>query len=104
MRTELGDNRTGRFTPTSLVAALDVVAEILDEAGMDRIELVTFTRGRVSSQPMELTEGERIARLLGLDSPVDHRMFVPGHTLWTGDVGGLEVQARSSLRQVVGAI
>jgi hypothetical protein len=89
-------------TDSATLLALDVVVEILHEIGPDRVELVTFTRDRVSLQPADLTEGEQIARTLGLDSPLD-RMFVPGHTLWTGQVHGLEAQVRSQLRQPVGA-
>lgn len=88
----------------TIVRALDVVAGILNAVGIDRVELVTFTRDRISLQPADLNEGEQIARVLGLDSPLDHRMFVPGHTLWTGVVEGLEVQVRSVLRQPIGAI
>lgn len=94
------------MTPSAsapLVDALDVVAAILNEVGTDRIDLVTFTRDRISLQPADLAEGEQIARTLGLDSPLDHRMFVPGHTLWTGQVDGLEVQVRSVLRRTMGA-
>ncbi len=54
--------------------------------GADRIELVTVTSNRVSLQPTHLKEGEQIARELGLDVPLDHRMFVPGNTMWTGEV------------------
>lgn len=90
-------------TSTALVGTLDVVAAILNQVGPDRVEPVTFTRDRVSLQPADLNEGEQIARVLGLDSPLDHRMFVPGHTLWTGVVEGLEVQVRSALRQPIGA-
>lgn len=86
-----------------LLVVLDAVAAILDQLGPDRVELVTFTSDRVSLQPADLADGERIARVLGLDSPLDHRMFVPGHTLWTGEVDGLEVQVRSVLRQTMGA-
>ena len=86
-----------------LLDTLDVVAGILNAVGTDRVELVTFTRDRVSLQPADLNEGEQIARVLGLDSPLDHRMFVPGHTLWTGSIDGLEVQVRSVLRQIAGA-
>lgn len=52
-------------------------------------------------QPVHINRGEQIARTLGCDSPLDHRMFVPGHTLWTGECDGLEVQVRSALRQMV---
>lgn len=73
----------------------------LDLVGADRIELVTVTRNRVSLQPTHLKEGEEIARALGLDVPLDHRMFVPGNTVWTGERDGLEVQVRSVLRRAV---
>jgi hypothetical protein len=80
---------------------LRAASRILDLVGADRIELVTVTGNRVSLQPTHLKEGEEIARTLGLDVPLDHRMFVPGNTLWTGIVDGLEVQVRSVLRRAV---
>lgn len=86
---------------TSPLVALDVVAAVLDAVGSGRVELVTFTRDRISLHPVNLDDGEEIARALGCDLPLDHRMFVPGHTLWTGVVDGTEVQVRSALRQVV---
>jgi hypothetical protein len=52
-------------------------------------------------QPSHLADGEAIARSLGLDLPMDHRMFVPGHTLWCGERDDLEVQVRSVLREAV---
>lgn len=69
--------------------------------GPDRIELVTVAKDRICLLPTDLAEGEEIARALGCDLPLDHRMFVPGHTLWTGTRYGLEIQVRSVLRQVV---
>lgn len=86
---------------TSLLVALDVVAAVLTTIGPGRVELVTYTRDRISLHPVNLDDGEEIARTLGCDLPLDHRMFVPGHTLWTGLVDGMEVQVRSVLRQVV---
>jgi hypothetical protein len=83
-------------------AALRVVAGVTETVGQERIELVTFTRDRVCVQPRILTDGEQIARALGLDFPIDQRMFVPGHTLWTGVVQGLEIQVRGALRQLTG--
>lgn len=80
---------------------LRAASRFLDLVGPDRIELVTVTRDRVSLQPTHLKEGEKIARELGLDIPVDYRMFVPGNTLWTGERDGLEVQVRSVLRRAV---
>jgi hypothetical protein len=96
------------YSPTQtdrspLLVVLDIVAAVLDRIGSDRIELVTLTRNRLSLQPADLAEGEQIAQVLGLDSPLDHRMFVPGHTLWCGQVHGLEVQVRSVLRVPAGA-
>ena len=79
----------GGRTEEGLARVLDVVAQTLRTVGEDRIELVTITRDRVSLQPVHLKEGEQIAQVLGLDLPLDHRMFVPGHTLWTGEVEDL---------------
>ncbi|MFC8797264.1 hypothetical protein ACFT2C_06000 [Promicromonospora sp. NPDC057138] len=78
---------------------MDVADDALRAVGPDHIEIVTFSRGRICLQPVNLDDGEQIARTLGCDFPLDHRMFVPGHTLWTGQMGGLEVQVRSVLRQ-----
>lgn len=75
---------------------------LLADIGMSRIELVTFTSDRLCLHPADLEEGEQIARAVGCDFPLDHRVFVPGHTLWTGIVDGLEVQIRSVLRQPAG--
>lgn len=87
-----------------LTRAMGVAAEMVRAVGPERIEIVTLTRGRICLQPAVLNEGERIALALGCDLPLDHRMFVPGHTLWTGSIDGLEVQVRSALRQLSGAI
>jgi hypothetical protein len=80
---------------------LRAASRFLDIVGANHIELVTITANRVSLQPADLNEGEQIARTLGLTTPLDHRMFVPGNTLWTGERDNLEVQVRSVLRQVV---
>lgn len=80
---------------------LAAASQFLDLVGPDRIELVTVTANRVSLLPADLKEGEQIARTLGLTVPLDHRMFVPGNTVWTGERDDLEVQIRSVLRQVV---
>lgn len=84
-----------------LTLAMDVAAAAVRAVGPEHIEIVTFTRGRICLQPADLNRGEQIARTLGCDLPLDHRMFVPGHTLWTGELDGLEVQVRSVLRRTV---
>lgn len=84
-----------------LMLAMGIAAESLRLVGPGLVEILTFTRGRICLQPTDLNQGERLARILGCESPLDHRMFVPGHTLWTGERNGLEVQVRSALRQVV---
>ena len=89
--------------PDLLTFAMGIVADSLRTVGPDLVEIVTLTRGRICLQPVDLNRGEQIAHALGCDFPLDHRMFVPGHTLWTGVVEGLEVQVRSVLRQTVGA-
>jgi hypothetical protein len=86
---------------TGIDDGLIAAARFLDLVGADHIELVTVTPNRVSLQPADLNQGEQIARLLGLTMPIDHRMLVPGNTLWTGDRDGFEVQVRSVLRGVV---
>ena len=94
-----------RTTPRSaeqsddLIRAIDHAKAAVSEVGAHRIEVVTITRNRMCLHPSHLADGEAIARSLGLDLPMDHRMFVPGHTLWTGEVESLEVQVRSVLRQ-----
>lgn len=80
---------------------LQAASRIVDVVGRDRIELVTITRDRICLQPARLDDGESIAKALGCDVPFDHQMFVPGHTMWTGQRDGLEVQVRSVLRQAV---
>jgi hypothetical protein len=85
---------------TGINDGLIAAARFLDLVGKDRIELVTVTPNRVSLQPTNLNQGEQIAGLLGLTMPIDHRMFVPGNMLWTGERDGFEVQVRSVLRQV----
>jgi hypothetical protein len=80
---------------------LSTASRISALVGADRIELVTVARNRVSFQPTHLKEGEQIARELGLNVPLDYRMFAPGNTLWTGELDGFEVQVRSVLRRAV---
>lgn len=98
------DTNAGTDTGATIGHALALAARLLADIGMSRIELVTFTSDRLCLHPADLTEGEQIARAVGCDFPLDHRMFVPGHTLWTGIVDGLEVQIRSVLRQSVGLL
>ncbi|WP_125778125.1 hypothetical protein [Antribacter gilvus] len=95
--------RTTTEQVSPLRLALSAAYEALSLAGDGRIELVTVTRGRLCLQPTVLADGEAIARSLGCDVPLDHRMLVPGHTLWTGVRDGLEVQVRSVLRRPLGA-
>lgn len=91
-----------RPTPVDdLTHALGNAFTAICAIGPDRIELVTVTKNRICLHPADLQEGEEIARALGCDLALDHRMFVPGHTLWTGTLYGLEIQVRSVLRQVV---
>ncbi|WP_460887984.1 hypothetical protein [Promicromonospora xylanilytica] len=87
--------------PDPLTLALGVAFDTVRTVGPERIEIVTLTRGRICLQPTNLNEGEQIAHTLGCDLPLDHRMFVPGHTLWAGERDGLEVQIRSALRRTV---
>ncbi len=84
-----------------LTRALGDALTAIRALGPNRIELVTVTKDRISLQPTDLEDGQQIAHALGCDLPLDHRMFVPGHTLWTGTRYGLEIQVRSVLRQVV---
>jgi hypothetical protein len=90
-------------TPERLDHAMDIARGITAAVGTERIELVTLTRDRICLQPTAMDDGEQIAHTIGCDLPIDHRMFVPGHTLWTGDIDGLEVQVRSALRAPAGA-
>lgn len=84
-----------------LTQALSDALNAIRAVGPNRIELVTVTKNRICLQPADLDDGEQIAHALGCDLPLDHRMFVPGHTLWTGTRHGLEIQVRSVLRQVI---
>lgn len=88
----------------SLARALEVVGEALAKIGLDRVEAVTLTRHRISVSPIDLADGEQIARLLGCTSPLDNRMLTPGFTNWSGDVAGFEVHVRARLRQPAGAL
>jgi hypothetical protein len=99
VRSSLDDG--ARTAMDQLMFAMAVTADAVRVVGSDRIEIVTLTRGRICFQPVDINRGEQIARTLGCDSPLGHRMFVPGHTLWTGERDGLEVQVRSALRQMV---
>lgn len=84
--------------PDELGHVMDVARRITSSIGNERIELITMTRDRICLQPTRMDDGERIARAIGCDLPLDHRMLVPGHTLWTGDIDCMEVQVRSVLR------
>ncbi|MBE1878708.1 hypothetical protein [Myceligenerans pegani] len=83
--------------------AIRATSRLLRETGTHLIEVVTITRARLGLQPRHLRDGQSIAQELGLDLPLDHQMFVPGHTVWTGDRYGLEVQVRAELRRPDGA-
>jgi hypothetical protein len=101
------DTEVARGHATSagtILHAFAAAEEAITQIGEQRIELVTLTSGRVSIQPVNLHDGEDIARSLGLTLPIDHRMFIPGHTVWSGDLFGLEVQVRAALRQPIGAL
>lgn len=89
--------------PDQLDPAIGVLRAALDQVGADRIALATLARGWVCMQPVRLEDGEQIARGLGCTNPLDHRLLVPGHTLWTGTSDGLELQVRSALRDSVRA-
>jgi hypothetical protein len=73
---------------------------------MTQSQKVTNREDRAGTvvRALDVVAGILNAVVLGLDSALDHRMFVPGHTLWTGSIDGLEVQVRSVLRQAVGAV
>lgn len=87
-----------RLPVDDLTRALGDAFAAIRAVGPNRIELVTVTKDRICLQPADLADGEQIAHALGCDLPLDHRMFVPGHTLWTGTRHGLEIQVRSALR------
>lgn len=93
--------RAGGSVPDQLDPAMTVLRGVLDRIGTDRIALATLARGWVCVQPVRLDDGEQIARTLGCTNPLDHRLLVPGHTLWTGTREGLELQVRSALRDPV---
>lgn len=87
--------------PDPLTLAMDIAFETVETVGPERIEIVTLTRDRICLQPVDLNQGEQIAHVLGCELPLDHRMFVPGHTLCAGERDGLEIQIRSVLRRTV---
>jgi hypothetical protein len=100
VQSALATSSEGRC-PMDIGDGLSAALRILALVGADRVALVTVARDRVSFQPTHLKEGEQIARELGLVVPVDRRIFVPGNTLWTGELDGFEVQVRSVLRRAV---
>lgn len=88
----------------SLERVFGVVVQTLAMIGEERIAAVQYTRDRISLEPKHLAEGEEIARTLGCTSPLDHRILTPGFTDWTGEVEGLEVHVRATLRRPAGAL
>lgn len=78
--------------------AIAVLQGALKDVGPARVTMATLARGWVCLQPVDLADGEQIAATLGCRTPLDHRLLVPGHTLWSGHRDGLELQVRSSLR------
>ncbi|GAB3164115.1 hypothetical protein GCM10027059_19600 [Myceligenerans halotolerans] len=87
-----------------LLRSLETAAALVSAAGRDQVAMVTTARGWLCVQPRDLSDGERIAHLLGCDAPLDHRLLVPGYTLWTGHREGLEVQVRAQLRDPASAL
>lgn len=87
----------------ALLRSLETAADIVRKAGRDQVAMITTARSWLCVQPRDLSDGERIADLLGCDTPLDHRLLVPGCTLWSGQRDGLEVQVRSRLRDLAGA-
>jgi hypothetical protein len=72
-----------------------VLAEILEALGEDRIAGLTILRGAVRIEPSSLSDGEVIARELGLTDGVVQHLATPAIKDWSGTVAGLECHVRS---------
>ncbi|MCF4122063.1 hypothetical protein L1785_13855 [Antribacter sp. KLBMP9083] len=95
---------TKQGSESSLARTFGVVVEAVSKIGLERIGSITLTPDRISLVPRHLTEGEEIAKALGCNSPLDHHILTPGFTDWTGQVSGLEVHVRATLRRPEGAL
>ncbi|MBE1877756.1 hypothetical protein [Myceligenerans pegani] len=93
------ENAMNTREPDPLDPAIGVLHGALAEIGAGQIAMATLARGWICLQPVRLDDGEQIAHILGCTNPLDHRLLVPGHTLWTGTRDELEIQVRSSLRK-----
>jgi hypothetical protein len=81
-----------------LPEVLHMLAELFSDLGPDRVAGMSVHYGNVRIQPSELTDGEAIARSLGLDSAWDNHAVIPAFTDWSGDVNGVEVHVHGALR------
>lgn len=69
--------------------------EILETLGEERVAGLTILRGSVRIEPSRLSDGEVIARELGLTEGVIQRLATPAVADWSGTVAGLECHVRS---------
>ena len=72
-----------------------VLAEILETLGEHRVAGMTILRGSVRIEPSQLSDGEVIARQLGLTEGMVQQLATPAITDWSGTVAGLECHVRS---------
>lgn len=78
-----------------LLTMFVVLTEILETLGEHRVAGLTILRGVVRIEPSSLSDGEVIARELGLTDGIVHQLVTPAITDWSGTVAGLECHVRS---------
>lgn len=71
------------------------LVEILETLGEERVAGLTIHRGLVRIEPSRLSDGEVIARELGLTKGVVQRLATPAVADWSGTVAGLECHVRA---------
>ncbi|MFD2791942.1 hypothetical protein ACFS27_00095 [Promicromonospora vindobonensis] len=86
-------------TLVGLSTALDVVVELVDLVGAEKVAGCVVRPDNIHIQPSELQDGDEIAQRLGLHSTLDSYSSTPGFTDWCGQVKGVEVHVRSALRR-----
>jgi hypothetical protein len=79
----------------SLPGMFVALIEILETLGEERVAGLTILRGSVRIEPSRLSDGEVIARELGLTEGVVQRLATPAVADWSGTVAGLECHVRS---------
>jgi hypothetical protein len=82
-----------------LSTVLDVVVELVDLVGAEKVARCVIRPDNIHIQPSELEDGGEMAQRLGLRSTLDNYSSTPGFTDWCGQVKGVEVHVRSALRR-----